>query len=179
MWLYQPRKTSSAIGPMDFVLIEGHTPEEIEQNKFLWGVNLSAKVERLRDFIALESSNLMRIVAQAAEFSKSKLTNAKKANAHVVQEWLVSNVNWGSLRCPSAEMVERHLANWSHIQNNAKVLELIEAAVQRWGRNNLLDWPTKIGVIISRTDASSLGYVVESLFAQMWRKNEADPYGGQ
>ena len=85
---------------MDFVLIEGGTPEDIEQNKFLWGVNLSAKVERLRDFIGLESSNLMRIVAQAAEFTKSKLKSVKKANAQVVQEWLAAHVNWGCAALP-------------------------------------------------------------------------------
>ena len=51
---------------MDFVLIEGDTHEDIEQKKFLWGVNRSAKVECLCDFVGLEGSNMMRIVAQAA-----------------------------------------------------------------------------------------------------------------
>ena len=163
--------------PMDFVLIEGNTPEEVEQNKFVWGVNFSAKVERLRDMVGLASSNLMRIVAKAAELTLSKLTGVKKANARVIQEWLAKHVNWGALRCPNTETVERLLGNWAHIHKNPKVLELIEAAVQRWGRNNLLDWPTKIGIIITKSDASSLGYVVESLYAQMWRKDSADPYG--
>ena len=81
------------------------------------------------------------------------------------------------MRCPNAEIVERLLLNWTSVQSNSKVLEVIEAAVQRWGRNNLLDWPTKIGTIVTKTDASSLGYVVESLYTQMWRKNAADPYG--
>jgi hypothetical protein len=162
---------------MDFVLIQGSTPEEIEENNFLWGVNLSAKVERLRDFIGLESTNLMRIVAQAADFMKAKLTSTKTANVTFVQEWLATNVNWGALRCPDIQTVERHLFNWGHIQKHANALEVFEAAVQRWGRNNLLDWPTKVGVIVSKTDASSLGYVVEALYAQMWRKNTADPYG--
>ena len=63
--------------PMDFILIEGSTPEEIEQNKFLWGVNQSAKVERHRDIIGLDSSNLMRIVAKAAEFAKSPLSGGQ------------------------------------------------------------------------------------------------------
>ena len=31
-----------------------------------------------------------------------------------------------------------------------------------WGRNNLLDWPSKIGIIIGKTDAASLSYVVEA-----------------
>ena len=69
------------------------------------------------------------------------------------------------------------LVNWGHIKKHAQALELIEAAVQRWGRNNLSDWPSKFGVNVSNTDASSLGYVVEALYAQMWRKNAADPYG--
>ena len=176
-------KTVSAIQelildwPMDFMLVEGSSPEQIDERKFLWGVNQCARVERLRDFIGLESSNLMRIVSQAAEFTKSKLTGVKKANARIVQQWLNQHVNWGALRCPNAEIVERLLLNWTSVQSNSKVLEVIEAAVQRWGRNNLLDWPTKIGTIVTKTDASSLGYVVESLYTQMWRKNAADPYG--
>ena len=92
---------------MDFVLIQGSTPEEIEQMKFLWGVNQSSRVERLRDFVGLARSNLMRIVAQAAEFTKSKLTGVKKVKAQVAQEWLNENVNWGALRCPNTETVER------------------------------------------------------------------------
>ena len=76
-------------------------------------------------------------------------------------------MSWGALRCPDADTVERHLANWTQIQTHPRALELIEAAVQRWGRNNLLDWPTQTGVGVNKTDASSIGYVVESLFAQM------------
>ena len=106
--------------PMDFVLIEGSTPEEIEENKFLWGVNLSAKVERLRDFIGLESSNLMRMVAQAADFMKAKLTSTKKANVQVIQEWLATNVNWGALRCPDTPTVERHLSKLGSHSNTCE-----------------------------------------------------------
>ena len=107
---------------MDFVLIEGNTPEELEENKYLWEANMSAKVERLRDFIGLESSNLMRIVAQAAVSVKAKLISPKKANAQVVQEWLATNVRWGALRCPDVQTVERHLTNWGQIQTHAMVL---------------------------------------------------------
>ena len=38
------------------------------------------------------------------------------------------------------------------------------------------DWPTKLGIIVSKTDAQSIGYVVEALYVQMWRKSVADPY---
>ena len=61
--------------PMEFLVIQGCTPEEMAENKCLWGVSLSAKVERLRDFIGLESTNLMRMLAQAAEFMKAKFTS--------------------------------------------------------------------------------------------------------
>ena len=82
---------------------------------------MSAKVERLRDFVGLEGSNLMRIVAQAAEFTKSRHTGTLRVKAQIVQEWLLENVNWGVLRCPSAESLERLLQNWAQIQNNARV----------------------------------------------------------
>ena len=46
-----------------------------------------------------------------------------------------------------------------------------------WGRSNLLDWPTKLAVIVSKSDASSLRYVVEALYTHMCRKNMPGPYG--
>ena len=58
--------------PMDFILVEGSTADELEENIFLWAVNSSAKVERLREFVGLENSNLMRIVARAADIVKQK-----------------------------------------------------------------------------------------------------------
>ena len=45
------------------------------------------------------------------------------------------------------------------------------------GRHNLLDWPTKLAIVVSKTDASSIRYVAEALYAHMWRKNDPDPYG--
>ena len=46
-----------------------------------------------------------------------------------------------------------------------------------WGRSNLLDWPAKLAAIVSKTDATSLRYVVEALYTHMWRRNVPDPYG--
>ena len=163
--------------PMDFLLIKGSTPEEVEENKFKWGVNMAAKIERLREFVGLENINMMRIIAQAAEFERPKLPGGKKANADVVHKWLMANVNWGVRGAPDVGTVERHMQNWEKIRANARTMAVIEAAMQRWGRNNLLDWPTKLSLIVSKTDASSLSYVVEALYTQMWRKNTADPYG--
>ncbi len=81
--------------PMDFILITGGSPEEIEENKFKWAVNMSATVERLRDFVGLENMNLMRIVAAAADILKAKLFSGKKANSGIVHAWLTENVHWG------------------------------------------------------------------------------------
>ena len=80
--------------PMDFVFISGSTPEEIEENKFKWSVNMSAKVERLRDFVGLESNNMLRIVAAAAGFvaGSANLASSKKASASLVHKWLLENV---------------------------------------------------------------------------------------
>jgi hypothetical protein len=77
---------------MDFVLIQGSTPEELDENMFKWSVNMSAKVERLRDFVGLETNNMMRIVAAAAEIVRSKLVSGKKANELIVHK----NVRWGA-----------------------------------------------------------------------------------
>ena len=123
--------------PMDFVWIQGSTPEEREENSFKWTVNMSAKVERLRDFVGLENVNLMRIVMVAADIAKAKLVSGKKANAEFVHTWLVDNVRWGAFQCPDVSTVERHMVNWGAIQKNGRAVELIESAVQRWGRNNL------------------------------------------
>ena len=153
--------------PMDFVLIQGSTPEEVEEKKFKFAVNMSAAVERLQDFVGLENQNLMRIVATAAEFSSSKLVSGRKAKADVVHKWLVTNVRWGAFNCPDIATVERHLANWVALQRNPKVMELVEAANQRWGRSNLLDWPTKLQIIVGKTDANSLTYVVEALYIRV------------
>ena len=58
--------------PMDFIFIKGTTPDEIHENMFKWSVNMCAKVERLRDFVGLETSNMMRIVSTAADIIKKQ-----------------------------------------------------------------------------------------------------------
>ncbi len=64
--------------PMDFVEIKGSTPEEQTENMFKWSVNMSAKVERLRDFVGLETNNMMRIVAAAADIIKIPNSSAPR-----------------------------------------------------------------------------------------------------
>ena len=66
--------------------------------------------------------------------------------------------------------------NWDALQKCLAALDLIEAAVNRWGRDNLLDWPTKLGIIVQKTDSTTLGYVVEALYTRMWRMANKDPY---
>jgi len=69
------------------------------------------------------------------------------------------------------------MTNWGAIEKNRMAWELIESAGQRWGRKNLLDGPTQLAPIVSKTEATSICYVVEALCSQMWRTNAADPYG--
>ena len=58
--------------------------------------------------------------------------------------------------------MERHLLNWAALQTSPRALQLIESAVQRWGRGNLLDYPTKVGVVVSKTGHVTMTYVVEA-----------------
>jgi len=44
--------------PFDFIRISGTTPDEIEENMFKYAVNVSARSERLRDFIGHRKSLL-------------------------------------------------------------------------------------------------------------------------
>ena len=69
------------------------------------------------------------------------------------------------------------MLNWGAIEQNARALAVIEAAVQLWGRNSCVDWPAKLAVIVAKSDANSLSYVIEALYTQLWRRNVADPYG--
>ena len=75
--------------PMDFVLIEGDTLQDIQENEFKYAVNLSAS----REFVGLENMNLMRIVAHASEIVKVNFGQNKKANAEVVYQWSVANIH--------------------------------------------------------------------------------------
>ena len=95
--------------PMDFIFIIGATHDEMHENMFKWSVNMCARVERLRDFVGLETSSMMRIVSTAADIIKTKLVSGKKVNAAIVHKWLVENVHWGALHCPDALAVERHM----------------------------------------------------------------------
>ena len=72
--------------PFDFILIEGSSNEEIEVNTFKWSVNMSTRVERLRDFVGLENSNLLRIVARAADLVQAATVAHKKPSPEEVQK---------------------------------------------------------------------------------------------
>ena len=165
--------------PFDFVHIAGNTTEEIDENKFKWGVNAAARHERLREFCGLQNSNMLRIVAKATEIVRGLSQAGAKPTAKRVQEWMASNINWGLMNCPDVKAVDRHMANWTSLQKSPVAMRLIEASVTRWGRNNTLDYPTKLQIIATKTDANTMGYVVEALYTRMWRKNMKDPYNAQ
>jgi len=120
----------------------------------------------------------MRIVAQATAILRKKAASGK-VTKDMVRKWLVDNVKWGIHHVPDTKTVENHMRNWEKIQKDPRALQLIEAAKSRWGRENLLDYPTKLAKIVTRSEASSLCFLIESLFSQMWRSHQKDPYGGK
>ena len=161
--------------PMDFILISGDTPEKINENKFKFAVNLSAQAETLREYVGLAQENLLLIIREAQQFVNThKMTQQDLAKA--VQDWLAKNINWGVHATPDQPTVERHLRNLRAIEACPQVLKHIESATTRWGRGHLLDWPTKLQIIVRKTDHHNILYVVETLIAHMWRKNHIDPY---
>ena len=89
--------------PFDFIHIQGSSTEEIEENKFKWAVNMTARVERLRDFVGLENANLLRIVARTAEILRDQTASSRKPLPEQVQDWLQQHVRWGLLHCPDTK----------------------------------------------------------------------------
>ena len=162
--------------PFDFIHIQGGSPEEIEVNKFKWGVNMTARHERLRDFMGLENTNLLLIVARAADFEREQTVSRGKPTPEKVQQWLQEHVKWGLLHCPDTKTVKRHMDNWAALQKCPTAMALMDAATNHWGRDNLFDWPTKVQIICQKTDGTTLDYVAASLYTQMWRKEQKDPY---
>ena len=162
--------------PFDFILIEGSSDEELEENKFKWSVNMTARVERLRDFVGLENANLLRIVSRAADLAQGLAAVGRKPAPEQVQQWLQTHVTWGAFHCPDIKTVKRHMENWTALRRCPAVLNIIESAANRYGRDNMLDWPTKLGLIVQKTDASSMTFVVESLYARMLRLGQKGPF---
>ena len=105
---------------MDFVRIDGNTPEQLDENCFLYNVNASAKIERLREFVGLDNANFMRVAGQAAEFVTAASSSGKKADAKAVCKWLQLRIRWGSFHCPDPQTVERLLTNWAAIKQKSE-----------------------------------------------------------
>jgi hypothetical protein len=83
--------------PMDFILIEGESIEEIERNMFKWRVNMAAKAERHCDFVGLENTNMMAIVAKAAELVNPQSGSDKRK---IAKPFVI-----GCLRMPIGERI--------------------------------------------------------------------------
>ena len=162
--------------PMDFILISGDTPEKINENKFKFAVNLSAQTETLREYVGLAQENLLMIIGEAVKFVNPTKNMTQLDLNKAVLDWLAKYINWGVHQTPDLPTVERHMRNLKAIEACPKVLKLIESATTRWGRNHLLDYPTKLQIIVRKTDPNSILYVVQTLTAHMWRKNDRDPY---
>ena len=115
-------------------------------------------------------------MSRASDLVQAQTDGQGKPSPEKVQEWLQQHVKWGLVHCPDKQTVKRHMDNWAALKQCPVALELMEAAVNRWGRENLLDWPTKLGIIVAKTNATTLRFVVESLYTRMWRLGQKDPF---
>ena len=70
------------------------------------------------DFVGLENSNLLRVVARAADIVQGQTTGGRRPAPEMVQSWLQSIAKWGLLHCASTDVVKRHMDNWKAIQNS-------------------------------------------------------------
>ena len=57
-------------------------------------------------------------------------------------------------------------------------MSLIDVAFGRFGRDNSLDQTSKLGAIVKKADKNpiELGFLFEFVYAEMRRKNKADPF---
>ena len=78
--------------PFDFIWIKGGSPEEQEENMVKYTANMAARIERLREFVGLESQSVMRIVAEDQRIVAAKSVCKKKPGKEAVQTWLDENV---------------------------------------------------------------------------------------
>ena len=77
-------------------------------------VNLTADIEQLRQYVGLESLNLMRIVGQAMKIVKAKKPDRKKASPEEVLKWVMDNVNWGLAPFPFQRSSQQTHAQLGH-----------------------------------------------------------------
>ena len=162
--------------PFDFHLF-AQNDEERNEAIFKFVVNLPARIERLRDFCGLDAGNLMRITAQVRELLQKKRLGRALPTPKQVHEWMTEgeNIQWGLYHAPSLRTVTSMLANWDAVKNNRTAMQIMDKARSLFGRDNLFDWPTKISVLVAKTESNQLAYVCEALFTHMQRKGLKDP----
>ena len=162
---------------IDFHLFPQDDEEERNEAIFKFVVNLPARVERLRDFCGFDASNLMRITAQVRDLLQKKSVGRALPSPKKVHEWMTEgeNIQWGLYHAPSLRTVTNMLVNWDAVKNNKTAMQIMDKARQLFGRDNLFDWPTKISVLVSKTESNQLAYVCEALFTHMQRKGLKDP----
>ena len=166
--------------PFDFHLFEG-AEEEVEQQIMKHIINLPAATERLRDFCGLDTSNLMRIAGEVQDLLRNQSPGKATPSPEQVHQWMIdpANIRWGLYHVPSLRTIKDMLKNWDSIKIHPTALALIDRAKTHFGRDNMFDFPTKLGNIMDKThqDPQLVRYAFESLFALMMRKRNKDPLG--
>ena len=92
----------------------------------------------------------MRVIVYAREIVSPKQAGGRKASPKLVHAWLVEHIKWGIRKCPNDDEVDHQLRCWERLEKVPKALQLVDMALQRWGRDNLFDYPTKIRIITEK-----------------------------
>ena len=118
--------------PVDLVHVKGAATGEIEENMFKWAVNVAARRERIHDFVGLQHSNLLRVVARAADIARGSGPAGGQPKAENVQEWMQAIMKWGLLQCPDVKAAQRRVSNWAALQKSQVAMQLMEGSVTRF-----------------------------------------------
>ena len=85
-------------------------------------------------------------------------------------------LKWGVYRVPSANQIGSLLKNAEAIHAAPACGMFIDLAFQIFGRDNTLDFPTKVGLLVKAPSQKELIFMTSSLFTRMVRKSEECPY---
>ena len=164
--------------PFDFIFFEGEADERADA-ELKWMINIPCEVERLRDFCGLSGNNMIKIVGSVRQILMNKTVSKAEPSAKAVYQWVIEpgKINWGLFHVPSLRTVTELLGNWTTLQANVTASLIMEKALQKFGRENLFDWPSKLAVLIQKSpDQGTLSYLCEHIYAHMLRRNVKDPF---
>ena len=85
-------------------------------------------------------------------------------------------MNWGIQRIPSLRNIGYLLKTHDAFKGCPVAQAILDRARVSHGRDHLFDWPSKLGVVVTKTENADLGFVVRGLYDAMMRMKNKDPY---